>query len=94
MKLDCFDQMKLDFLKQIRARHKEVLELCEGELPDVVVSHKQEAFKDRKDYLVYVAIKYLKADESARTVFFDEAVCDGWCLANDLEFEFFPGGME
>lgn len=53
---------------------------------------KQSDFADRKSYLVYLAIQYiyehtgyLGVDDD---VFFDEAECDGYALAEDLKIEF------
>jgi hypothetical protein len=50
----------------------------------------------RKDYLIRVAVAYLKevdhtgafATHYPDTIIYDEADCDGECLAEDLENEF------
>jgi len=46
--------------------------------------------ESRKDYLVRVAITYLReiSGMGDEVIIFDEAECDGFCLANDLEHEF------
>jgi len=53
---------------------------------------KQEDCKDRKEYLVKLAIIFIRnhcgfigMDDG---IFFDEAECDGYCLADDIESEF------
>jgi hypothetical protein len=54
-----------------------------------MIKVKQKENETRKDYLVRVAIKML--DENAYqidTIEFDEAECDGYCLAEDLRNEF------
>lgn len=53
---------------------------------------KQENYKNRKDYLVSLAIEYIE-DHTGFVgmdddVFFDEAHCDGYALAEDLRIEF------
>ncbi len=54
-----------------------------------VVQRKEE---DRKDYLIRVAITYLREVPCMGdgVINFDEAKCDGYCLADDLEAEFDP----
>jgi hypothetical protein len=57
---------------------------------------KQKGNEPRKDYLIRVAVAYLKeVDHTGHfytdypdTIKYDEADCDGVCLANDLENEF------
>jgi hypothetical protein len=53
---------------------------------------KQEDFKSRKHYLVALAIDYIKNHTGYMgiddDVFFDEAECDGYALAEDLAIEF------
>lgn len=52
--------------------------------------------ESRKDYLIRVTVAYLKhVDHTGHfstgypdTINYDEADCDGSCLANDLEAEF------
>ena len=45
----------------------------------------------RKNYLIRVAIAFLNDNSHAcDTIIFDEAECDGFCLADDLEFKFVP----
>ena len=48
--------------------------------------------EDRKTYLVRLAISFLRENSgyalSNDTLFYDEAECDGFCLADDLEIEF------
>ena len=53
---------------------------------------KEEDCKDRKEYLVKLAILFLRnhcgyvgMDDG---IFFDEAECDGYALADDIESEF------
>jgi hypothetical protein len=42
----------------------------------------------RKDYLIRVAIKFLRENAySMSNVFYDDADCDAICLAEDLEIE-------
>jgi hypothetical protein len=49
----------------------------------------QRDFEDRDLYLVRVAIAMLKENASIiDTVIYDEAECDAYCLADDLETEF------
>lgn len=53
---------------------------------------KEENYPDRRTYLVALAIEYIK-DHTGYVgiddiVFMDEAQCDGYALANDLEIEF------
>lgn len=49
---------------------------------------KQSDFKDRKHYLVYLAIQYIDIHTGYMgiddSVFFDDAECDGSALAGDL----------
>lgn len=50
---------------------------------------KQEGNESRKDYLVRVAILMLRENaHKIDSIFYDEAVCDAGCLADDLEIEF------
>jgi hypothetical protein len=53
---------------------------------------KETDFKSRKEYLVYLAIHYIHNHTGYigidDNVFFDEAKCDGYALANDLAYEF------
>jgi len=53
---------------------------------------KEADFKDRKDYLVALAIEYIREHTGYMgvddAVFFDEAECDGYALSNDLAAEF------
>jgi hypothetical protein len=39
--------------------------------------------KDRKRYLAIIAVRYLRENDGD-TVMYDDAECDGWCLADDL----------
>ena len=50
----------------------------------------QRVGESRKDYLVRVAITYLREIPlmNEGVLIFDEAECDGFCLADDLETEF------
>jgi len=54
---------------------------------------KQEDFKSRQEYLVAVAIEYIRNHTGFMgvddDVFYDDAECDGYALADDLENEFF-----
>ncbi len=53
---------------------------------------KQEDFASRKEYLVRLAIEYIKNHTGFMgmddDVFFDDAECDGYALADDLASEF------
>ena len=57
---------------------------------------KQRENEPRKDYLIRVVVAYLKeVDHTGHfstgypdTIKYDEADCDGCCLANDIEDEF------
>lgn len=57
---------------------------------------KQKEGEPRKDYLIRVVVAYLKeVDHTGHfntgypdAITYDEAECDGECLANDLEVEF------
>lgn len=53
---------------------------------------KEQDFIDRKDYLIAVAIEYIRSHTGFvgmdDRVFYDEARCDGYALANDLAIEF------
>lgn len=43
----------------------------------------------RKDYLIRVAIEMLKeSGYLIEPIFYDEALCDAFCLAEDLRIEF------
>lgn len=49
----------------------------------------QEKDESRKDYLIRVAIAMLKHNAySMDSIHYDEAVCDAFCLAEDLSIEF------
>ncbi len=49
----------------------------------------QKENESRKDYLVRVAIIMLRENADIMdTITFDEAECDAFCLADDLESEF------
>lgn len=52
----------------------------------------QEENETRKQYLVRLAIAFLEENSGYGlendTLFYDEAECDGYCLANDLKIEF------
>lgn len=57
-----------------------------------MINEKQKENETRKDYLVRLAIQYIEdhtgvvgADD---TLYYDETVCDGYCLAEDLKIEF------
>ena len=39
--------------------------------------------KDRKRYLAIIAARYLR-DNDEDTIVYDDAECDGWCLAADI----------
>lgn len=53
---------------------------------------KEEDFKSRKEYLVTLAIQYIRSHTGYLgmddDIFFDDAECDGFALANDLASEF------
>ena len=53
---------------------------------------KQEDFSSRKEYLVAIAILYIENHTGYSGVdddiFYDEAECDGYALAEDLKIEF------
>lgn len=56
------------------------------------INLKEEDCSSRKQYLVMLAISYIRdhtgfvgIDDS---IFYDEAVCDGYALADDLAYEF------
>lgn len=47
--------------------------------------------EDRKTYLVRLAIEYINSEsgyDHNQQIFYDEAECDGYCLAEDLRLEF------
>lgn len=53
---------------------------------------REQDFKSRKEYLVAIAIEYIR-DHTGFVgiddgVFLDEVECDGFALADDLEIEF------
>lgn len=49
----------------------------------------QEENESRKDYLIRVAIALLRENAfQMDSIYYDEAVCDAFCLADDLENEF------
>jgi len=54
---------------------------------------KESDFKNRKDYLVALAIEYIRDHTGFigmdDRIFIDDAQCDGYALADDLEMEFF-----
>jgi len=58
---------------------------------------KESDFESRKQYLVALAIEFLRENTGYvgidDTVFYDEAECDGLCLANDMAEEFELDGM-
>lgn len=53
---------------------------------------KEEDFKSRKEYLVAIAIEYIRNHTGFvgmdDEVYYDEARCDGYALASDLAIEF------
>ena len=54
-----------------------------------MIKVKQKENETRKNYLVRVAIKMLEENAySIDAIFFDEAECDAFCLAEDLRNEF------
>jgi hypothetical protein len=50
----------------------------------------QKKGETRRNYLARVMIAYLREcyGTAEETIFYDEAVCDGHCLADDIEAEF------
>ena len=53
------------------------------------INAKEQDFDSRKEYLIHVAIAFLRHEAGHMgTVEYDEAECDAYCLANDLENEF------
>ena len=52
----------------------------------------QKENEDRKTYLVRLAIEYIKEHTGYvgmdDELYYDEAECDGYCLADDLRIEF------
>jgi hypothetical protein len=53
------------------------------------IYYSERDFSSRKEYLVYVAVQYLKKEAGHMgTVEYDEAECDALCLADDLYSEF------
>lgn len=48
---------------------------------------KKSDYDSRKEYLVALAMAYLR-EHGEDTMFYDEAECDGYCLADDLGVEF------
>lgn len=54
----------------------------------LLLKKKQSDFETRKEYLVYVAINFIKHYSPDETAFYDETECDGSCLAEDLISEF------
>jgi hypothetical protein len=57
----------------------------------IKIDQQEQDFPSRKEYLVALAIRFIKVntwDLGDKRIFYDEAVCDGFCLANDLMIEF------
>jgi len=57
-----------------------------------MIKIKQKENETRKEYLVRLAVRYIEdhtgivgMDDS---LFYDDAECDGYCLAEDLKIEF------
>ncbi len=52
----------------------------------------QKENEERKEYLVRLAIAFLRENSGYSlqndTLYYDEAECDGFCLADDLTIEF------
>ena len=57
----------------------------------ICIDLKEQDFKSRKEYLVAIAIEYIRNHTGFAgmddEVFYDEAQCDGYALANDLAIE-------
>lgn len=57
-----------------------------------MIKLKQKENENRKNYLVRLAIAFLDENSGYNlqndTLFYDEAECDGFCLADDLRSEF------
>lgn len=57
-----------------------------------MIEIKQKENESRKDFLVRLAIEYIEVAEGYVPddceLYYDEAVCDGSCLAEDLRTEF------
>ncbi len=57
-----------------------------------MIKLEQKENEDRKTYLVRLAIEYIKEHTGYvgmdDELFYDEAECDGYCLADDLRIEF------
>lgn len=57
-----------------------------------MITLEQKENEDRKTYLVRLAIEYIKEHTGYvgmdDGLFYDEAECDGYCLADDLRIEF------
>ena len=58
----------------------------------IMIDLKQRNGEERKDYLVRLAIFFLRENSGYGlqndTLFYDDAECDGYCLADDLSTEF------
>ena len=56
----------------------------------IVINKTQEDCKDRKEYLIRLTIEYLNhsAQFLDSRICYDDAECDGFCLADDLAIEF------
>lgn len=57
-----------------------------------MITLEQKEKEDRKTYLVRLAIEYIKEHTGYvgmdDELFYDDAECDGYCLADDLRIEF------
>ena len=41
--------------------------------------------EDRKDYMLLVAAEYIRENWPDGMIFYDDAECDGYCVADDCE---------
>ena len=44
--------------------------------------------EDRKDYMLMVAAEYIREHCPGGMIFYDDAECDGYCVADDCESAF------
>ena len=49
----------------------------------IVTMREQEPDEDRRDYMLKVAAEYIREHYPDGDIFYDDARCDGYCLADD-----------